>query len=1339
MNRIPAKIRCNSDTMEDRLASATPPVRDLGLERCFTAIQEGPEIELLTLDPDDRLLHIRRSNQLDGGSAAVDAGTLRNAAKSDSGWQSETVKIPDTRVGERKWPRGAVEALRGFRQGGVSYALVHFPEKTVGAGADGVRSIRRYIEPMVYTPRAGWQPWKVEGEAGLSLLGSVQTEVFVDDHGRTILYGKPTGYSKEDETLALVFQDEGSGEWKTVLGVFPLEPGVETTYRLTANTDPDSLGTLLRLGKDAVVEYQPIGIRPPTERFPEPRLRYSRDHWESKDLSGLIEDVGALDAARFQDLPDQPGCFVVHSAANQHVYLITDLESATPEVTCLTEEPGFERAVSRVQVARDEGPLPGNAASPEAVRAAIFVIDASRERRLWIKRQPGTDSQGRPIFQPWVPLGSETRTLATPRRMASGAEMFVVNEQARYGGRLACNPVGGIAIEHKSFDPSGEAWHTERLETTRESLDEVESCITHTTELFLTTEDGLPAGNGMGELTASYPCVAVVNGVSRHLSPSEATRVYANEAGLIMVKIKADSVDAPVLRLQLAGDAAAEEIQPNDAIARRLAGLQKDHRIDQDRLHQAGLIPDSIHGTDEGKKLAALVRDTGKGIGRAHRGQVCRSNGAVWYHGRFERPDGANGPPVLRIRSGRGPLPEELLLGATPHQPPERWALGDPRDGLGLVGDIIHWIAQGIEDVVDWTVNIVGGIAKFAVRLAGKVWNFIVDTAPGLARGLEALFQAISRTLGQIIDAARTLLEVAAALFDIHAIRRTHDCMTYSINGGLWYAEQMVGRGLPALTHKAADQVLAHIDGQLETLERFTRGFTMGSLAGGFPDSPDGSSGFPGRSDAVQTGGVQARWVAERVMTHQDRFHAAVQNQVLSPADAKGLTEKILALAEELRTDDPAQDSLSKVVIDLAKDMQRDFQEGIQAVELFKVFTYIRRLVDLTGNLLVKVLDLLFELIAEALRLLRNFLNLPINIPGVSQLAHLVLKRSLTILDLFTFLFSVALTVFWKIITGGKEPFPETVRQQLLSSGFFPHQESLVAGPPVAIPRSDDACLPVETYLRVQVAKLFNQEPAAEDVEALTAFAGEVKGVVRILSPAATCFNLVRYFAIGTIGVLLAEATDVMDTAGYSAGSATVGVLSSLFTIAALGSTAVGVYISIVQGLTIDYLPDSPEGELWAKERTLVPPGDWPSFAWGLSLIFGVVGFICCSSVIGIPQPGGALGNAVFNVIVGTLIVIGTIVYTGFLIAKNQPRGWEIANQFGTMLGAVPSFFKWAPAVNSKLIKITPWGTLAAILLLGLLEWVNLIGTEVSCVTAIGNTIDQNMTQQWLDFGGDPA
>ncbi|MBS1209585.1 MAG: hypothetical protein H6R19_1983 [Proteobacteria bacterium] len=1312
---VATAMKVNSDTMEDRLAVSIPPVRDDNLDACFTVLQNGSELELLTVTPDNRLLHVFRTNQLDTEQNQPSTrNTEQTAGKSDSGWSEKQVSVPDSRTETNKWVRDDIAEIRGFRQNGVSYALIHYPEK-VGTGHNEPK--RRYIEPMVQDAQGEWGSWKVKGEVANALWGSEQTELFVTPQGDTLIYGKPTGYSSETEVFALVFQDNGT--WKTGLASFPLE--AEHFFRLASNTDPQSLGTLFRLGRGALIEYQHIGIKSKAEDGV--RLDYSQS-WKQIDLDQYIKGIGDLSAARFLDIPDQPGNFVVHSSTTKKVYLVSNIESGTPVVKSLSDDGTVPLTVDIVRVARDDTSSLKGTGNGE-VRAAVFAIDATSRRCLWIKRQAGTDTNGVPLFSDWSRLSEQTRTVAVPYRMKNGAEMFVVTEQTHCTGFLSSSQQG-IAIERKAQDPSGQAWHSTTIETARESIDQPESCITHTTEITLTTQEGRLASDALVYMTSSFPCTAVVNGVSRHLSCTEPIRAFANESGMIIVKFKADSVDAPVFKVAFpSGDAEPREFGSNGAVARRLAGRQKDHKIDEDRLHTAGLLPDSLHGTQQGKDLAEIVRKAGESLGQNTQGTTPGiTKESASYHITVKNADAPNAVPVLSIRKWRGPLPDDLSIGGATHLA-TTYMSANGTDGLfSFIGDVINWIRTSVTKVAEWAITIGKACIQFVFKLGEQAYNFIVDTAAGITQGMETLFQTISDAVKVVIDAAKTLLNVVASLFDTKAILRTNDCLSYVINGGLLLLEKTVGDGLSTLVHDVTGKVIQNVDSQLSNIETFAKQMTLSQIfSSGIPNKKEGTSTYSGINSVMQTGGVQARWVSERITTHSDRFDKLCSANLITPQDGGRLTEKLKALADELMNYDEHKDSLSKVVIDLAKDIGETLKEGLTAADLYKIIGYVRRVIHLSADLVVKVLDVIFALLAEAIALFRKFLNQQIDIPGVTQLAWLILGRKLTVMDLFTFMYSVALTVFWKIVTLGKEPFDEATKDSLLNSGLLPTKGG----------QSQNSIDPIDltALLSVELASLFKETPSPENVERVKKSLNQYKGIVRALTPVVTVCNLIGSFVSATICAPLAAATDALDSAIFGAGSKTFGVINAVIGAVNSAVSVIGTILSLVRNLVMEYLPESAEGVLWKKEQQLKPAGNWPSMTWLIGLAAGIVGFVCGF----IPAPIGGYASAAIDSIIGVVGIAGCVIYTGIMIANNTGlRGWEIANEFGMLVGQIPLMFRWVPAVNDKLIKIVPVGTIASGILICGLALADISCGLVSAVTAIGNTIDENVTNGWADF-----
>lgn len=1310
--KLACTMKVNCDTMEDQLAVSLPPVRDGNLDACFTVVQGDSGIELLTVTGDGKLLHIFRSNQLDTvQNAQLTAEVQQTAGKSDSGWAEKQVVIPDSRAEDNKWERGEIAEICGFRQNGTSYALIHYPEKT---GLGGNEPKHRYIEPMTQDDQGNWVSWKIKGEAANALWGSEQTDLFITPQGEPMIYGKPTGYSSETEVFALVFQDNSI--WKTGLASFP--PESEHYFRLAANTDPKSLGTLFRLGKGTVIEYQHIGIKSKDEDGV--RLDYSQS-WKKIDLDQYIKGVGDIGTARFLDLPDQPGNFVVHSATTKKIYLISNIESDAPSVTCLSDSEKQPLTADLVRVARDDT-ASLNGTGNGKVRAAIFAIDTTDNRSLWINRQKDTPSDGVPQFSGWSCLSDQARTVAIPHHMKNGAEMFVVTEQAHSNEFFSASPQG-VAIERKALDPSGQAWHTTTVETARESVDLSGKCITHTSEITLTAKDGTVASNAYVFMTSSYPCTAIINGVSRHLSPTEPVKAFANAAGIIMVKVKADSVDAPVFNVRFPSeDAEPGEVVSSGAVSRRLAGRQKDHKIDEDRLHTAGLLPDSLHGKQQGKDLAEIVRKAGESLGQNTKGVTPDiTAGATSYHITVKKSDAPNAPPELSIRKFSGNLPDDLCIGNATHLATTYLSANDPDGLFSFIGDVINWIRTSVTKVTEWAITVATACVQFVFKLGEQAYNFVVDTAAGITQGMETLFQTIAEAVKVVIDAAKTLLTVAAAIFDIKAIQRTNDCMVYLINGGLLLLEKAVGDGLSTLVHDVSDKVIKNLDDQLSNIETFAKQLTLGQLfSSGIPNKEGGGSTYSGINSAMQTGGVQARWVSERITTHSDRFDKLCAANLITPQDSDRLTEKLSALADELMNYDEHKDSLSKVVIDLAKDIGEDLKAGFTTADLFKIISYVKRVIHLSADLVVKVLDVIFALIAEAIGLFRKFLNQQIDIPGVTQLAQLVLGRKLTVMDLLTFMYSVALTVFWKIVTLGKEPFDEATKTALLTSGLLPTQEDL---------SSNDEAFDMTALLRVEMARLFQQKVSQQDIDTILPALNQFKGIVRALTPVATVCNLINSFVSATISAPLTAATDALDSAVFGAGGSTFGVVNAVLGVFNTVVSVFGTILSLVRSLVMEYLPLSEEGKLWKKEQPSGSEGNWSSMSWLIGLAAGIVGFICWGI------RAGQYANAVLVTIVGIIGITGCVIYTGFLIAHNKGlRGWQIANEFGMLIGQIPLVFRWVPAVNDKLIKMAPVGTVAAGILICGLTLADISCGLVSAVAAIGNTFDENITNGWADF-----
>jgi hypothetical protein len=1264
------------ETAQDWLAVAKPPVRDGALDDCVAVFSAGDAGNgLLAVAPGEAMLLDLRP--------ASGPGTT-----SDAGWRSASVQVPDTRRADDRWPRGDIRRLTAFA-GPQPFALVQFEEKT------GNPAKRTYIEPMALDPASGeWKSWRLPGDLPSHLLGANQTETYFDRNGEAMIYTKANRNANED-VFALVFRHQG--QWATAQARFAPRPGKPATFRLLPNGK--TLATLLRLGDGNAVEFMHIDIVTPPDE--DPYIQHPAE-WQRRQLNEF--GGGQLDAARLIPVPDRAGSLILH-AADGHVWLVTDFESASPRVTRLTGTKELPSGASQVRVSVDAAPP--NAMSQHAV---LFIVDATEERRVWVARETAPNS-----FSEWAPLGEQVRALATAPRMRHGTELFLVAD-----GK-------STTIERRNMDANGEAWHASVVESTRPPAESVET-TTHTARLALRTEKGAAAPRAAVHLETSYPCVAIIDGRARHLAPGAPFRALADDGGELLVRVPTTGADAPQLVVRFANGNRVT-VPMDESTTRRMAGNEQSHAMDEQRLDRVKLFPSNMAPSDRAE-LTTLVRNAGNQIGiRRQEGwrEILAQSEPSWHGGMLDPTTGQ-----WQIHSGTGELPADLAAFTSTA---DRVSIvsGELNNRWGLIGDFLNWVKRTAQKITKWVVEFGQTAAKFFMTIAGKVFELTIQFAEGIARGVETLFNGIAAAANHLVDTAKAILEAVRSVFDIDAIRRTNKGLELCLDSGLGLISQLLrSDGIRKPFDSIVDTVVKGLDAPLGAIEQYLSGIKLGGLSDkGIPDKPDEGSGVPGRMALLQKGGVQARWFSDRVAANPSAIATALAATTLE-VDS-GMKEKLQRLADLIRSEDPNRKTLVKLFLDRKDALMQMFSEGrIPGTALVELLGFLRDILKLGGEIVKSVVAIVFELLAQAVDLLRKLLSITIPIPGLDKIVRLILGRDMKVSDLLTLMLAVPTTILWKIISLGKdEPLPqaklEALEKTLKEWGVAGSGED--GGGEDAEPLSGIADFFVN-YIAWQAAKLLGKrDPIAE--AAVRKEADKARRAVDAILPVTTVVAFAT--AIGSVLIQkpAAAAADTMDALGvYGSGSQTFGFVGKFFLLTSLVAASVSVWANSVQNATVELLPDTPEGRKWKEQRQFVEPLDWASLSWIVSVVLGVVGVVALKAI---GTPIGDWVSLGLTVILGIFLLIGTTIYTGFFIQRNgdKIRGWKIAKEIGTLIGALPSLTGALPGVINLTMKVTHG--LTALLLPPYLA-VGTVCNLVSNVTAVGALIDETIATRWSTF-----
>ncbi len=287
--RSATRLDIASDTIEDYLATARPPVAD-HLDGRFAVVQRatagGPASDLVTVDDGGELLHVRRPDADE---------TVGN----DAGWVCTLQAVPDTRrrrPGESLPERGPIREITAFAQGSRTYALVHY------AGAGGSRHVEPIVHDHAVPPEdRRFRVFVTDGDLRNALSANSQNAVFRDRDGRHYLYGAAVNFRPDTATLFIAAEGQG-GVWQAYAARVPGD--AQTTFRLLPAASSHHQFIILKIDGDRLAVQE---SRLLAEEGYEPRIDLADDAWRPANLAAV---TGPEPARRSRGPGPYPRLFV---------------------------------------------------------------------------------------------------------------------------------------------------------------------------------------------------------------------------------------------------------------------------------------------------------------------------------------------------------------------------------------------------------------------------------------------------------------------------------------------------------------------------------------------------------------------------------------------------------------------------------------------------------------------------------------------------------------------------------------------------------------------------------------------------------------------------------------------------------------------------------------------------------------------------------------------------------------------------------------------------------------------------------------------------------------------
>ncbi len=315
------------------------------------------------------------------------------------------------------------------------------------------------------------------------------------------------------------------------------------------------------------------------------------------------------------------------------------------------------------------------------------------------------------------------------------------------------------------------------------------------------------------------------------------------------------------------------------------------------------------------------------------------------------------------------------------------------------IGGFFGGIKDAFKNAVSVTIGFANNVVNALVDIGGQIVRFVLDTAQKVAEFVEAVIEKVVEGIKQFIEFLRFLF----AWDDILATQRF---LVRTINSAFDSAEHLVA--------SAKEPVSAFIDDLQEGIEDGVNSLIR--RLGVDPAETESDSGF----ELPEA----AEWFLDKLLGGSRKEGADLGPDATASASAenegtplqRAFTNLMQALQGVADVGARVFEGLFETIEALVANPRRP---ELALVEILATFRDVgMQLLDIGENVIHGFLDL----VVAVIDLLQDALNTEIRIPFISDLFKLLGAGKLTILNLFSLLLAIPITVIAKLMTG-RAPF----------------------------------------------------------------------------------------------------------------------------------------------------------------------------------------------------------------------------------------------------------------------------------------------------------------------------
>ncbi len=316
------------------------------------------------------------------------------------------------------------------------------------------------------------------------------------------------------------------------------------------------------------------------------------------------------------------------------------------------------------------------------------------------------------------------------------------------------------------------------------------------------------------------------------------------------------------------------------------------------------------------------------------------------------------------------------------------------------LGDLFNWLESGIEHVIHIVENAATGFWHFVVEIGDKVYQGILDCAEKIMGAVRWVFDIIKTAL-------EDLLKFLSFLFEWNDITRTKEVLKNITKLMIQHEVDQI-----EVVRKAFDKEMQELISSIKGWAGIDNWSGLGAAA----TSPTSHNSTP-------TKGVNAPGT---LISHHFQNNAGNMKQYKPSPPPNPDQSPIETLFQAIKNEG-----------DIIDEALGEFETLISEYKSMDLESILKRLVGIladavlesTQNVIDALLDILFEIASEAVKLL----DTPIYIPVVSDILESFGVPRMSLLDVICWIAAVPVTIVYKI-GEGKAPFADDAYTKFLST-----------------------------------------------------------------------------------------------------------------------------------------------------------------------------------------------------------------------------------------------------------------------------------------------------------------